>query len=390
MSIFASIWHRQLLRHFFSVLTALMLFAVISSVRAQPILPGTYVTLLNWSEDGSLLAYSTGQIIPPWGDYGSGGGSARVIEPSGTTVFSLNFPYPIDNVEVSPSGNLVLIGSFSEVYNLTTQELVVGRSDSMAFIDGTWHPTSDLLLLTAVWGTRIYDPVNRETLGGLGRGQLPNNPSNEGKTVTSVWSPDGLLAATSTTMGSIFIWDTTSEVGTVQTTFSAHTAAVQHLVWNAETNLIASGDASGKIWVWNPATGQPILELPGHVGAILALDWRSDGQQLVSSGLDGTVRVWDWPSGAMQVVASGNIVSALAYSPDGTELAYAGEVTDPDAVSITTVPVQSLVQPTPTPTITPPTPTPTHTPPPVPFKANAGPDRCRHQRVVVEQSKSNC
>jgi WD40 repeat protein len=306
------------------------------------------VTSLKWSKDGSLLAYGTGEIITPWGDYGTGGGSARVIEQSGTIIFSMNFPYPINNVEVSPSGNLVFVGASRKVFDLITQQLVVGPSDSIAFNDSTWHPTLDILLMTQVLGARIYDPLNRTAPSALIRSRLPANFPRDAKTVTSVWSPDATSAATSTTQGSIFIWDITQETAaTVQTTFSAHTAAVQRLVWNAETNLIASGDDSGKIWVWNPATGQPVLELSGHVGAILALDWRSDGQQLISSGVDGTVRVWDWPSGAMQVVASGNIVSAIAYSPDGSELAYAGEVTDPDAISITTIPVESFVQPTP-------------------------------------------
>jgi WD40 repeat protein len=315
----------------------------------QPLLPGIYVTSLKWSKDGSLLAYGTGEIITPWGDWDSIGGSARVVDRNGTVLFSVNYPFfTVYNVEISPSENLVLVGSFSEVYELVTRQRILGSSDSIAFNDSTWHPTLDILLMTEVLGARIYDPLKRTTPSALIHSRLPANFPREAATVTSIWSPDATSAATSTTQGSIFIWDITQEVAaTVQTTFSAHTASVQRLVWNAETNLIASGDDSGKIWVWNPATGQPVLELSGHVGAILALDWRSDGQQLISSGVDGTVRVWDWPSGAMQVVASGNIVSAIAYSPDGSELAYAGEVTDPDAISITTIPVEALVQPTP-------------------------------------------
>ncbi len=182
-------------------------------------------------------------------------------------------------------------------------------------------------------------------------------------TVTSVWSPDGLLAATSTTLGDIYVWDTTRGTNPIETVFLEHTHSVQHLVWNATTNLIASGDDSGRILVWNPATGEIIRELAGHNDAILDLDWRADGAQLVSTSLDHTVRVWDWPSGEGQVVRNGALVSALAYSPDGSELAYGGEITDQNDVRIEIIPVQSLLVPTPTRTFTP-TPVPTLTPTP--------------------------
>lgn len=259
MNTFTSISHRQAVRRFFSVFMALALLTVISSAVAQPILPGIYVTSLNWSDDGSLLAYGTGQIIPPWGD-SSLGGMAQVIERDGTIVFSLNYPTSVTSVEVSPTGNLVFVGPFREVFNLATQQLVVGSGDSIAFIDGTWHSSSNLLLLTLVLGARIHDPVNRETLGGLGRADLPISSPEDGRTVTSIWSPDGILAATSTTLGSIYVWDTTHPAGTVQITFSGHARPVQHLVWNAATNLIASGDDSGRILVWNPTTGETVQE----------------------------------------------------------------------------------------------------------------------------------
>ncbi|MBW4436573.1 MAG: hypothetical protein KME04_05535 [Pleurocapsa minor GSE-CHR-MK-17-07R] len=333
-----------------AVLIMLVPLVVLTSAAAQPIVPGSYMTSLNWSEDSTLLAYGTGQILPPWGE-SSQGGIAQVIERDGTIAFSLNYPVSVGNVEVSPTGTLIFVGPFREVFDLVTQQRVVGSGDGIAFINGTWHPTSDLLLLTLVLGARTYDPIARDTLSGLGRAVLPVNSPTDGRTVTSAWSPNGLLGATSTTLGFIYIWDTTREVSAVQTTFSEHTSPVQHLVWNAATNLIASGDDSGTIWVWNPLTGEPVMQLAGHTGAILDIDWRSDGMQIVSTSLDNTMRVWDWPSGNSQVVTSDQLVSAVAYSPDGSELAYGGEVTDPANIQIDIVPVSELV-PTPTPSPT--------------------------------------
>ena len=80
-------------------------------------------------------------------------------------------------------------------------------------------------------------------------------------------------------------------------------------------------------------------------GAILDLDWRPDGTQLVSTSLDNTMRVWNWPSGEGSIVMSDQVVSALAYSPDGSELAYAGEIADLDDIRIHVIPVQALLLP---------------------------------------------
>jgi|GEM_PF-4883093 len=82
--------HLPALRRFFAGLAAFVLLGVVSGTTAQPIIPGSYVTSLNWSTDGSLLAYSTGEIIPPWGE-STQGGLARVIDLNGNQIFFSTF-----------------------------------------------------------------------------------------------------------------------------------------------------------------------------------------------------------------------------------------------------------------------------------------------------------
>jgi WD40 repeat protein len=71
--------------------------------------------------------------------------------------------------------------------------------------------------------------------------------------------------------------------------------------------------------------------LSGHKNDVRAVAFTPDGR-LVSGGSDRTVRVWNVASGKCQTtIKAASVVYAVAVSPDGKTLAYAGRYADPVA-----------------------------------------------------------
>ena len=59
-------------------------------------------------------------------------------------------------------------------------------------------------------------------------------------------------------------------------------------------------------------------------GAIAAVAFSSDGQQIASAGADGAVRVWRRPVAPQILEGHTQAVAAVAVSPDGARLALVG------------------------------------------------------------------
>jgi WD40 repeat protein len=91
--------------------------------------------------------------------------------------------------------------------------------------------------------------------------------------------------------------------------------------------MLATGDANGKVVIWNMANGAPRHQLAGHTDEVNSVAFSPDGLVLATAGEDGRVVLWSTDNGQKVQMLEGHQgpVRALAFSKDGEWLASGGE-----------------------------------------------------------------
>ena len=86
---------------------------------------------------------------------------------------------------------------------------------------------------------------------------------------------------------------------------------------------LATGDADGKILLWQVADGRQLLACKGQTGGIRSLVFSPDGKTLASGSDDQTLRLWDVNTGECLYIWQGhtNRVNCICFSRDGKTLA---------------------------------------------------------------------
>lgn len=117
-----------------------------------------------------------------------------------------------------------------------------------------------------------------------------------------------------------------SQVALAQTLMQVSPIPVRDAIFSP-SGMLASAHGDGTIRLWRDgASGSPQV-LSGHTDVVSALAFHPNGTILASAGRDLTVRLWDVATGQEIANLGGHsgAVRDVAFSPDGTLLASASE-----------------------------------------------------------------
>lgn len=87
--------------------------------------------------------------------------------------------------------------------------------------------------------------------------------------------------------------------------------------------LVAVGDDSGRIRLWDVDTGELNATIEYHAMALTALAFNPEGTRLVAASMDGVVKVWHVERRVELITlpSPGTIVRSIQFSPDGLRVA---------------------------------------------------------------------
>jgi WD40 repeat protein len=203
-------------------------------------------------------------------------------------------------------------------------------------------------------------------------GQVGNVINAQASNITAVaFSSSGAYLASASLDQTIRVWDTSAWIP-VQT-IHGPANGITALAFSADGTTLASGNSNGTINLWNWPSGTALGSMAAHADVIRSLLFLPDGKRLVSGSADNTAKIWSVPGDGLlqalgsysatvrsvalsangslcataddtqtiQVRRTGNgqvvlslagqngCVSAIAFSPDSTELAAGGGPLDP-------------------------------------------------------------
>jgi WD40 repeat protein/tRNA A-37 threonylcarbamoyl transferase component Bud32 len=123
------------------------------------------------------------------------------------------------------------------------------------------------------------------------------------------------------TPGEVKVWD--AQTGQELLALQGHTGAVWSVAFSPDGRRIASGSDDQTVKVWDAHSGEEVLALDGHAGLVTSVAFGPDGKRLASGSYDGTVMVWDAHSGQQLLAFKGHQqpVTGVAFSPDGKRIA---------------------------------------------------------------------
>lgn len=153
-------------------------------------------------------------------------------------------------------------------------------------------------------------------------------------------APQGTLAATGSQDRTIRLWRTAT--GEADRTLEGHTLPVTGLAFSPDGERLASvasdpekPNLGGEFRLWNVATGETVAAKTIPLVPLSAVAYHPRGERIVTGGAmmslfgrAGVLHVWDAATGRQERTLTGQslaqqLVSSLAFSPDGRQLAVA-------------------------------------------------------------------
>ena len=321
-----------------------------------------YITVVNWSPDGSTLAIS------------SAAGEVKVFVENELITLQEVTNTSIDGMAFSTDGKFLAVGGQDgkvKIWNTSNYQLITTLENATAWVDKlAWSPCKNLLAFSLGRYVQVWDADIQEivvTLNFDNSSVLSIDWSHDGKflaiagyqgvkiwrsdewdedpylfsipsaTVAVAWSSDGKYIASGNMDRTICVLETDFIVNAQQAQpwlMRGFPGKIRHLAWSKVTTsekepLLACSSAEG-IVVWEKQDdassdwGATVLE--NHKNIVETIEFAPDNLMLASGGADGWLCLWKKAKKVTQVLqGANNGFSCVSWHPQGNKIAAGGK-----------------------------------------------------------------
>lgn len=149
--------------------------------------------------------------------------------------------------------------------------------------------------------------------GFLHAGALEGHPE---AVVRTGISADGLRVVAALPSGEVWLWDL-SNLTILHRLSQSQQPHWTGFLWN--DLLVGVGDASGRVVIWEAASGRRHMQFDAHAGAVLGVAASSERGALLTYGSDGVARQWDLDEGRQLAhdIVHGSAICGACFAAGG-------------------------------------------------------------------------
>ena len=331
--ILANLLHLYEMQHNYKLLGLLLLFGLVSAIKAQSADSTASDTLIKFKKE--LIAHTKDLESCAFSHNGkwlaSAGWDKNIKLMSADTsnlgtvlkTFTGN-QSAINKVVFSPNDKLIASAGkdfVTRVWDIESEEMLFESYENTNEVtDVHFSPDGNFITTASKDGSlRFYDLYNQEKnippkIIDYKSPILDLEPTKSGKTF--------VVASTKNDI------DVIDLRGRVSMSLIGHNAQVNSIKFSPTKRLLASGSDDNTIIIWNMATKSSLFTLTGHEWHISSVAWSYDERYLLSTSIGGEAILWDAKSGEQLSRFQHRITDArsIGISPNLKQIIVAGKI----------------------------------------------------------------